>query len=180
MGLQRLVSAPRRSLVMVDEGVLPFRAEAVLRALADVESYREWWPAPLRFVAHPSGPAGDRARVRITAGRLLSWTVSVAAVGPDQVDAAFSEGSWDGEARWTLRPVTEGTAAVLRVEVDPVPRWLRLAVRWRNPTRRHSRRMRTVFEALRRRLGAQGEERVPEPGPPGAVTPAGSPSRPSV
>ena len=169
MGLQRLTTQPRRSLVMVDEGVLPFRPEAVLRTLTDVERYGEWWPAPLRFAAHPSGPSADRPRVRISAGPLVSWTAAVAAAAPDRVEAAFSEGSWEGEARWTLRPVTEGTAAVLRVEVDPVPWWLRLAVRWRNPTRRHSHRMRAVFEALRGRLGAQGEERVPEPGPPTAA-----------
>jgi hypothetical protein len=161
--------------VTVDEGILPFREDPVRRVLADVARYGEWWPRGLRFAALPAASPDAGVRVRISGGPLQSWSATITDVEAGRIAASLSDGVWEGEARWTLRPVTEGTAAVLRLEVDPVPWWLRLAVRTMDLPRRHSRRMKAVFEALRRRLAALGEERVAEPTAPPPASPVNQP-----
>src|SRR4029453_13443706 len=76
-------------------------------------------------------------------------------------------------ARWTLRPVLEGTAVVHRIALDPRPLWLKLLAGRVDLARRHSRHMKTVFAALDKRLasprGARGAR--PPPPPPSARPP---------
>jgi hypothetical protein len=153
-----------RSLVSVDEGVVPYSEEAVRRVLLDVQRYPEWWPKPFAFEAS-EGPARSGTRLRAANGPLLRWMVTVIAVEPERIEMTYGEGSWEGEARWTLRPVLEGTAVVHRIALDPRPLWLRLLVGRVDFARRHSRQMKAVFAALDKRLAGLGEPRVPEPTP---------------
>jgi Polyketide cyclase / dehydrase and lipid transport len=162
MGARIPSRTSRRTFVTVDEGVIPFREAAVQSVLADVGRYSEWWPAGLRFTAAPAGASDGGARLQVSAGPLRS-RLTIQRVAAEAIEGTLSDGAFEGEVRWTLRPVTEGTAAVLRLEIDPVPWWLRLALRTLDLHRRQSRRMKAVFEALRNRLAALGEERVPEP-----------------
>ena len=165
-----------RSLVAVDEGVLPYGEDAVRRVLLDVQRYHEWWPKPFAFEAR-DGPAQPGTRLWVAQRPLFRWVATVTAVEPERIDMTFSDGSWEGEARWTLRPVLEGTAVVQRIALDPRPLWLKVVAGRVDLARRHSRHMRAVFAALEKRLSALGEPRVPEPAPPspprsGALRPA--------
>jgi hypothetical protein len=153
-----------RSLVAVDEGVLPYAEEAVRRVLLDVQRYHEWWPKPFTFEAD-DGPARAGTRLRAAQRPLFRWVVTVTAVLPERIDMTYGEGSWEGDARWTLRPVLEGTAVVHRIALDPRPLWLRLLAGRVDLARRHSRHMKAVFAALEKRLASLGEPRVPEPVP---------------
>ena len=163
-----------RSLVAVDEGVLPYAQDAVRRVLLDVQRYHEWWPKPFAFEAD-DGPARAGTRLRATQRPLFHWVVTVTAIEPERIDMTYGEGSWEGDARWTLRPVLEGTALVHRIALDPRPLWLKLLAGRVDLARRHSRHMRAVFAALDKRLASLGEPRVPEPVP---QRPSARPSAP--
>jgi ribosome-associated toxin RatA of RatAB toxin-antitoxin module len=156
-----------RRIVAIDEAMVPFAEDAVRRVLVDFARYPEWWPAPYRVRTVGPETDGVGARLRIAKGPLIAWTATVTAVEPRRIDLAYSEGAWNGEARWSLRPVVEGTAVVHRVDLDPVPIWLRLVASRIDIGRRHSRRMKSVFAALGGRLEALGEPRQPLPGRPG-------------
>jgi hypothetical protein len=153
-----------RRIVAIDEGVVPFSEAAVQGVLQDLSHYAQWWPAPFRFQAEPS-PAGTTEQVRVWNGPWVSWVSTLTGAAPGRIDLAYSGGAWEGEARWSLRPVLGGTAVVFRVEIDPKPWWLRFLA-WRvDLNRRHSRQMKGVFAALTRRLDALGAVRIPEPEP---------------
>ena len=114
-----------RDIVAVDEAVLPYDGPSVLRVLADVHSYGDWWPRPFQMEASTPPPGGVGARLRVRQGRLLSWSATVSAIEPDHVGFSLSEGAFEGEAKWTVRPVLGGTALVLRVDVDVRAWWLK-------------------------------------------------------
>jgi hypothetical protein len=161
-----------RTLVAVDEGVLPYTEDAVRRVLLDVQRYHEWWPKPFTFEA-PEGPARAGTRVVASNGPLFRWVATVTAVEPERIEMTYGEGTWEGDARWTLRPVLEGTAVVYRIALDPRPLWLKILARRLDLARRHSRQMKAVFAALEKRLLALGEPRVPEPTPQAPTSRAG-------
>ncbi len=155
-----------RDVVAVDEAVLPYDGTSVLHVLGDVHSYGNWWPRPFQIEAITPPPAAIGARLRVRQGPLLSWSATLSAIESDHVGFSLSEGSVEGEVRWTVRPVLEGTALVLRVDVDVRPWWLR-TWSWRRDVRKgHARRIKNVFDALETRLEKTGAERLPEPQPP--------------
>ena len=165
-----------RDIVAVDEAVLPYSGESVLSVLADVGAYSSWWPRPFHFEAITPPAAGVGARLRVRQGVLLSWSATLSAIEPAHVDFSLSEGPLEGEAKWTVRPVLEGTALVLRVDVDVRAWWLR-AWSWRRDIRKgHARRVKRIFDALETRLEKSGAERLPEPQPPAPRPPAPGPS----
>ena len=144
---------------------------SVLRVLAG-----GWWPRPFRIEAITPPPGGVGARLRVRQGRLLSWYATVSAIEPHHVGFSLSEGAFEGEAKWTVRPVLGGTALVLRVDVDIRAWWLK-AWSWRQDIRRgHAKRVKRVFDALETRLEKSGAERLPEPQPPTPRSPAPDPS----
>ena len=165
-----------RDIVAVDEAVLPFSGESVLSVLADVGAYSSWWPRPFHLEAMPPPAGGVGARLRVRQGPLLSWSATLSAIEPDHVGFSLSGGSLLGEAKWTVRPVLEGTALVLRVDVDVRAWWLRVWS-WRRDIRKgHAKRVKHVFDALEKRLEESGAERLPEPQPPAPRPPAAGPS----
>lgn len=164
-----------RRIVAIDEGVIPFPEAAVQAVLQDLALYAQWWPAPFRFQAEEPSAPGSTARVKVWNGPLVSWFSRLTATSPGRIDFAYTGGAWEGDARWSLRPVLGGTAAVFRVEIDPKPWWLRLLA-WRvDLGKRHSKQMKSVFAALTRRLDALGATRVPEPEPPDGPPPHRTP-----
>ncbi len=165
-----------RDIVAVDETVLPYSGESVLSVLADVGAYRDWWPRPFQLEASTPPKGGVGARLRVRQGPLLSWSATLTAIESDHVARSLSDGSVEGEVKWTVRPVLEGTALVLRVDVDVRAWWLR-AWSWRRDIRKaHAGRVKRVFDALETRLEKSGAERLPEPQPPAPRAPAPGPS----
>jgi hypothetical protein len=148
-------------VVTIDEYTVPYPGPDVQRVLLDVHRYAEWWPRPLRFSPLEPGPAAAGSRVGVRLG-LLSWTATLTGVTPERIELSYA-GAWNGTARWSFREVIDGTAVLYRMDVDPRPLWLRLALLRADPGKRQSRRLRPVFTALGKRLEALGVERVPEP-----------------
>jgi ribosome-associated toxin RatA of RatAB toxin-antitoxin module len=142
----------RRGVAAIDEAALPFPPGRVHGVLLDVHRYSEWWPEPFRFEVLDSGPVRVGTRVRVFNGSILRWLATLSAVGPERIAFHYSDGAWEGDAWWSFRSTQEGTAAVFRISLDPVPIWLRLLGRWTNLSWRHSRQMQAVFRALDRRL----------------------------
>lgn len=165
-----------RDIIAVDEAVLPYSGESVLSVLADVGAYRDWWPRPFRLEATTPPVAGIGACLRVRQGPLLSWSATLSSIESDHVGFSLSGGALEGEAKWTVRPVLEGTALVLRVDVDVRAWWLR-AWSWRRDVRKgHAKRVKHVFDALEDRLAKTGAERLPEPQPPVPRPPVADPS----
>jgi len=149
-------------VVTIDEHTVPYPLVEVQRVLLDVHRYPEWWPRPFRFEALDPEPAAVGSRLAVRLGLLLRWTATLTGVAPDRLDLSYA-GAWNGTARWSLREVVDGTAVLYRMDADPRPLWLRLALLRAEPGKRQTRRLRPVFAALARRLESLGVERVPEP-----------------
>jgi len=149
-------------VVTIDEHTVPYPLGEVQRVLLDVHRYREWWPRPFRFQALDPAPAGVGARVAVRLGLALRWTATLTAISPERIDLSYA-GGWNGTARWSLRKVLDGTAVLYRMDAEPGPFWLRLALLRAEPGKRQTRRLRPVFAALAGRLESLGVERVPEP-----------------
>lgn len=150
-------------IVAIDEGLLRYPPESVRRVLLALDDYRSWWPR--RYRVRPLDPAtGSDLALRCGPG--LGCRARLEAATADRIALRLGPGCFEGEARFTVRPVLEGTAVVLRVEARPVPFWLRALSGAVDLGRRHSRHTRDLFDALAARLEALGEPRVPEPLPP--------------
>jgi hypothetical protein len=150
-------------VVAIDEAFLPYEASDVRGVLLDFARYGEWFPRPFRFESKQPAPA---VLVRVHEGSFLSWTAKVTAVREDQIDLAYSDGSWRGTARWTLHAAPNGTRLVHRVDLEPCPLWLRLLSRLVRVGARHSKQMKRVFRALDKRLEDLGVPQCPPPDPP--------------
>jgi hypothetical protein len=158
-------------IVAIDEGLLRHPPESVRRALLAVDAYSSWWPRRYRVTRLDPASGAD---LTVRCGPGLRCRVKLDAEA-DRIILRLGPGSFEGEARFSLRPVLEGTALVLRLDARPVPLWLRALTRVVDLGRRHSRNARSLFEALAGRLEALGEPRVPEPSPP-----TGPPPEPGV
>jgi hypothetical protein len=158
-------------LTAIDEAIVHYSPDAVRRVLLDVSAYPVWWRPAFQVEDAPhvsTDPTGTT--LRISAGPLQRWTAKVATVEPERIAFEYG-GAWRGTARWDIHPALEGTRLVHRVDLEPVPFWLKVWAMVRPLDRHHSKRVARLFTALSKRLEALGEPRCPDPVPEPENTP---------
>lgn len=140
----------------VDAIFLPLPPETIWPLLADIQSYRQWWPAVLMpRVTIPADGAllGSELHLRPLATRQFTCKV-VAACAPHSIDMEYTGPFITGSGQWVLTPEDLGTRLSYRVDVEAHGLLVALAGRVVNLRWMHGQSMRLIFSALLRQLPA--------------------------
>ena len=128
-------------------------AEEVFSVLADLSSYKEWWPRSIQFQIDDTGTAKVGTRMRISNQGAVRWVAEVTAIEPNRrIAFRYGEGAWDGTAEWTLTREAGGVRVRYAVDIVPVPFLIRVLGRFVDLGAKHSARMQRVLERLKTRV----------------------------
>jgi uncharacterized protein YndB with AHSA1/START domain len=105
----------------------PYERAVVWAAMADVDSFRLWWPWLRTFDARALA-AGDewRCTVRPPMPYTVSFTIAVEDVVAEERVLARVHGDIGGTAELTLFSVDDGCRVVVRSDLAPQSRFLRV------------------------------------------------------
>jgi uncharacterized protein YndB with AHSA1/START domain len=135
----------RKDSILVPEG-----PEKVFSAVADLHSYRDWWPRSIRFHVEDSGPVRVGTRMRISNRGWVRWVAEVAAIEANsRIAFHYGQGAWEGTAEWTLKSESGGVRVSYSVDIVPVPFWIRMLGKFVDLGAMHSRQMQGVLDNLK-------------------------------